>query len=462
MRAINSDGTVVCTNDFDRKYVDRHQFVEFGRRDCTSGTTVYSGWTAGGHSGHPGSGSNVLCMPPYPEYLPEGTSRGSENGGLLYATQFQYSGDQVLGSAFYDLQGREAACALCAADVDDTLLVPGRGDCAGHAELQTLYAGWLFSTKNDDVHTSEYVCMTQHPEMIDQATGVGGQNIYPVELMSKPDGDQYEYTLNKPVGCSVCGVNRPADPEADRARKTFTRWGHSECPTASGTVYTGWVASGRYNQHGSGSTQLCLPYQEAPPLRVPLTQSNTQLGNLYRTEYRSSAALPTFTDLGVDNNEVPCAVCIADAHVAITMPAWHECPTGWTEQYDGWLMAEKFDHNHNSKWVCVDHQPKLLNGSNTAAQADSNLLYAAEVMNPPNTNYQTYTEVPCAVCTKSAGAGALVTLSSFCALGPQPLPHGPGRGDSVRRVGGRLALQLPRLGVRPAVHATRTAQVGRV
>lgn len=43
-------------------------FVQWGRRACTSGTTVYNGWMGSGHYSHEGSGYDYLCMTGTPEY----------------------------------------------------------------------------------------------------------------------------------------------------------------------------------------------------------------------------------------------------------------------------------------------------------------------------------------------------------------------------------------------------------
>ena len=94
-----------------------------------------------------------------------------------------------------------------------------------------------------------------------------------------------------------------------------------------------------------------------------------------------------------------------------------------TEQYDGWLMAEMSTNNHNSEWICVDHLPEILNGSDPGAQSTSNTLYAAEIYNAPNTNYRDNHEVPCAVCTKSEAAVGKKYLSSFVRWGRDTCPQ---------------------------------------
>ena len=215
--------------------------------------------------------------------------------------------------------------------------------------------------------------MSDQAEPIDRtASGQSTRNwLFPVTLRKAPEGPEASYTQLTPVACSVCGVPRAG---SGQGQTPFTRWGHASCPATTGTstLYTGWVASGHWNHHGSGSSQLCMPLEEAHETNLP--QTTKVLAELYRTEYRSSGALAEFTAQDVDNKEVPCAVCATPGHATLMVPAWHECPTGWTEQYDGWLMAEKQSSLHTSEWICVDHQPQALNNSDPAAQTDSNTL----------------------------------------------------------------------------------------
>ena len=183
------------------------------------------------------------------------------------------------------------------------------------------------------------------------------------------------------------------------------------------------MASGHWNHHGSGSSQLCMPLEEAHETNLP--QTTKVLAELYRTEYRSSGALAEFTAQDVDNKEVPCAVCATPGHATLMVPAWHECPTGWTEQYDGWLMAEKQSSLHTSEWICVDHQPQALNNSDPAAQTDSNTLYAAELRAPPRNTYTQFYEVACAVCTKDVGPAKHTHLTTFVHWGRSHCPGMP-------------------------------------
>ena len=83
------------------------------------------------------------------------------------------------------------------------------------------------------------------------------------------------------------------------------------------------------------------------------------------------------------------------------IPARLTCPSSWTREYYGYLMANV---NHNgyirSMYECVDHSPESLPGS--MANTDGALLYHTEVKCngiscPP---YDTQKEITCVVCTK--------------------------------------------------------------
>jgi hypothetical protein len=62
-------------------------FTRWGATTCPLGTTtLYSGFVAGAHYTHVGSGANYLCMHPSPEY-PPGALDANNDGALLYGTE---------------------------------------------------------------------------------------------------------------------------------------------------------------------------------------------------------------------------------------------------------------------------------------------------------------------------------------------------------------------------------------
>ena len=45
------------------------------------------------------------------------------------------------------------------------------------------------------------------------------------------------------------------------------------------------------------------------------------------------------------------------------MPARNDCPSGWTEEYHGYLMTSYHGHKNQKDFVCVDKDPELVPGS---------------------------------------------------------------------------------------------------
>ena len=54
------------------------------------------------------------------------------------------------------------------------------------------------------------------------------------------------------------------------------------------------------------------------------------------------------------NHDATCAVCYVSTHETVLMvPAKTSCPTSWTKEYQGYLMAEN-KSNRRSMFICVD------------------------------------------------------------------------------------------------------------
>ena len=57
-------------------------------------------------------------------------------------------------------------------------------------------------------------------------------------------------------------------------------------------------------------------------------------------------------------HNVPCAVCyVATRSVTVMVPAKTQCPTDWTVEYVGYLMAEYRGHSR-TMYECVDKDPE--------------------------------------------------------------------------------------------------------
>ena len=82
-------------------------------------------------------------------------------------------------------------------------------------------------------------------------------------------------------------------------------------------------------------------------------------GHIGGVEYWSPG-FPSLSSLNYHN--VPCAVCyVATRSVAVMVPAKTQCPTDWTVEYVGYLMAEQ--HNHGGRSM-YDKNPESVPGLN--------------------------------------------------------------------------------------------------
>jgi hypothetical protein len=103
--------------------------------------------------------------------------------------------------------------------------------------------------------------------------------------------------------------------------------------------------------------------------------------------------------VGSHNHNVPCAVCLAATRETVLMlPGKTTCPTSWTREYQGYIMAERHDH-HRSTFECVDRSQASVPGS--SANTHGALFYHAEATcnGLPCPPYDTEKELTCAVCT---------------------------------------------------------------
>ena len=179
----------------------------------------------------------------------------------------------------------------------------------------------------------------------------------------------------------------------------YTRWGRTTCPNTTGTqlLYAGRAAGSFYSEKGGGANYLCLP--EQPQYSSYTAGTQTHRAYLYGAEYETGSytngPLRSF-----HNHNVPCAVCYTSARETVVMiPARLTCPSSWTREYYGYLMAEYYDH-HRSTFECVDLNPQSIPGS--IADTNGAVFYHTEVKcnGIPCPPYDTQKEVTCVVCTK--------------------------------------------------------------
>ena len=62
-------------------------------------------------------------------------------------------------------------------------------------------------------------------------------------------------------------------------------------------------------------------------------------------------------------HDVPCAVCrVTLRGTMIMMPARMMCPSGWTREYNGYLMSARWDQKR-TEFICLDRNPEVVGGT---------------------------------------------------------------------------------------------------
>ena len=160
------------------------------------------------------------------------------------------------------------------------------------------------------------------------------------------------------------------------------------------------IAGGKWWGHtGSGSNYLCLPENPEYDEYQPGLESNSYRAYVYSGEWNIRDFPPFASNHAHD---VPCAVCDVSGRGRILMiPAKKTCPSGWTREYHGYLMAER--HNHqSSEFVCVDRNSENVPGS--AEQQLGAMFLPVEGRcdygNLPCAPYIQGAELACVVCSK--------------------------------------------------------------
>ena len=179
----------------------------------------------------------------------------------------------------------------------------------------------------------------------------------------------------------------------------YTHWGRTSCPSDQGTelIYSGKAGGSHYSKHGGGANLLCLP---SDPEYSRWGHGATNQVLLSGAEYRTVNFQP-FRSVLFHN--IPCAVCYASTRDTVLMiPAKLTCPTHWTTEYTGYLMAGNENYNGRTLFECIDEQPESDPGLNEHDSTNTALYYHVEatcnsLFCPP---YNTQKEVTCVVCSR--------------------------------------------------------------
>ena len=164
-------------------------------------------------------------------------------------------------------------------------------------------------------------------------------------------------------------------------------------------LLSGVMGGEHYTHTGGGVNYLCLPHN---PKYGKYKNGFQNTAFVYGTEYEVGGLNPFKTNL--HNHDAPCAVCFVKSRGSmLMMPARNDCPSGWTEEYHGYLMSEHYGHKRSSDYICVDENAESVPG--TGANHDGALLYLVEGKCHQSTSlrcsvYVAGRELTCAVCTK--------------------------------------------------------------
>ena len=160
----------------------------------------------------------------------------------------------------------------------------------------------------------------------------------------------------------------------------------------------GIIGGENYNHPGGGVSYLCLPHN---PKYDKYKNGHQSAGYVYGTEYQVGDYNGDPFKRNLHDHDAPCVVCFVKSRGSmLMMPARNDCPSGWTEEYHGYLMTSYHNHKHSSDFVCVDGDPEYVPGSH--ADKNGALLYAVEGVcgSLPCLPYVSGRELTCAVCTK--------------------------------------------------------------
>ena len=174
----------------------------------------------------------------------------------------------------------------------------------------------------------------------------------------------------------------------------YVRWGHDSCPDGGAQlVYEGRTGGSHDDHSGGGGNPQCLPLD---PNFYRTVSGAQNYGYMYGAEYQDTNKLVASSH----DTDVPCAVCYVPTRNALYMiPAKYTCPSGWTREYFGYLMSERYSH-HRSQFSCVDHSLTPVIGS--SHNHNGFLFYTIEGVcgSLPCPPYSRDKELSCAVCTK--------------------------------------------------------------
>jgi len=157
---------------------------------------VYTGYIAGKHYTHGGSGSNTLCLTDQPTWAE--FNAGNQNGALLYGAEIEANGYGL--ASMVSKHDTDARCVVCETAKSQALMVPGTQVCPSGWTLQ--YSGYIMANEYQQ-SASEFLCMDASPDFAGSPTSLNGTLFYPTEAEcgSLPC---LPYVQDREITCAVC------------------------------------------------------------------------------------------------------------------------------------------------------------------------------------------------------------------------------------------------------------------
>ena len=181
---------------------------------------------------------------------------------------------------------------------------------------------------------------------------------------------------------------------------TYIRWGRTTCPndTSAKLVYDGYAAGSHYTHAGGGANYVCLP-------RDPLFETDVT-GGLRSFMYGAEYEIPSGILNNLNNQDVPCAVCMTPRTNVLMIPGRNLCFNDWQLEYHGFLMSSYLGHAASKEYTCMDIDPESLESG--SENDNGALFYLVEgqcgaLKCPPYIQGQ---EITCAVCSYRGGTNS--------------------------------------------------------
>jgi len=353
-------------------------YTRWGSLKCPNGARkLYEGWVGGGNHGHNGSGANMLCMHPIPE-RPDGASTGSQNGALIYGTEYENTG------AVDSNHDKDAGCVVCEkVNVGSVYVQWGRRTCTNGHKLE--YFG-IIMAQHYSQKKGEFLCVDWE-RAFHKENNNGSQNgalLYTTE-MEGGSSDEKAYPHDHEISCAVCSSSLPV----------YVRWGSTKCPGGATKLYDSFMASSYHTHNGSGYNELCMHPQGQKPDGASGGNHNGAL--LYGVEYENTGA--------VDKNHDKDAACVlcqqksATGRIPYVQWGRKTCSGGQKTEYYGVIMASHYSQR-KSEYICVDWE-RAFHKTNNNGNQNGGLLYTTEMEagSADELVYGRDRELSCAVCT---------------------------------------------------------------